>query len=455
MRPQTSVLITFITLLFCPLSSPATDWQAGAAKIKITPDKLMWMSGYGARNKPADGTLSDLYAKALAIEDPEGHRSLLITMDLVGIDRAVSLHVRTRLQEKHKLTRANIALCVSHTHSGPVVGSNLWDANTADETQYKLIREYTAVLEDKLVTLGDEAMAHLSPATAEWGIGQADFAKNRRNNVEAKVPELMLAGTLKGPIDHELPVLALRGASGELRAIVFGYACHATVLSGYEWCADWPGYAQSDIETAHPGAIALFVAGCGGDQNPLPRRKVELAKKYGQEAAAGVEAVLKGGSMKKVHGTLSNAYSEITLPFSPIPTRDQFTKQLQSKNVYEARLAKAMLAQLDQSQPIPATYPYPVEVWKVGPDLTWVILGGEVVVDYSLRLKKELGEKATWVSSYSNDVMAYIPSERVLKEGGYEGATSMIYYGHPSPWAPGIEEMIVGEVHRLSNELRK
>jgi hypothetical protein len=453
MRKMT--IFWMIALLSCSLSSFAADWKAGVAKVKITPDQPTWMSGYASRNKPAEGTLTDLYAKALALEDAQGHRALLITMDLVGIDRELSLRVRTQLQKTHKLSRGNIALSVSHTHSGPVVGNNLRVMMPLDEEQNKRIDEYTAVLEKKLIAVGDDAIARLAPATAEWAIGEAEFAKNRRNNSEAKIPELMLAGTLKGPVDHELPVLTVRGETGELRAVVFGYACHATVLSGYQWCADWPGYAQSEIEAAHPGAIALFVAGCGGDQNPLPRRKIELAQQYGHEAAGEVESVIESHSMNKIAGAFSGAYDEINLPFSPIPSRDELSKQTQSKNVYQQRLAKTLLAQLDRGQSIPTSYPYPVEVWKLGSDFTWVILGGEVVVDYSLRLKKELGDKKTWVSAYSNDVMAYIPSLRVLKEGGYEGATSMVYYGHPSSWGPEIEEMIVDEVHRLSDPTRK
>ena len=209
-----------LALLALALSSRASagDWKAGAAKVVITPEKFMWMSGYGGRNKPAEGKLTDLYAKALAIEDPAGHRSLLITLDLVGIDRELSRHVSSRLSAEHKLARGDVALCVSHTHSGPVVGYNLRTMYVLDDEQNKLIDQYTAALEEKLIALGNEAIKMLAPATAEWGIGQADFAKNRRTNVEAKIPELMLAGTLRGPFDHDLPVLALRGASGELRA---------------------------------------------------------------------------------------------------------------------------------------------------------------------------------------------------------------------------------------------
>jgi neutral ceramidase len=92
-----------------------------------------------------------------------------------------------------------------------------------------------------------------------------------------------------------------------------------------------------------------------------------------------------------------------------------------------------------------------VQVWSLGEQVTWVSLGGEVVVDYSKRIKKELaGDRTVWVTAYSNDVMAYIPSARVLKEGGYEGDSSMIYYGMATKWAPAIETKIVEKVKEFA-----
>jgi len=318
-----------------------------------------------------------------------------------------------------------------------------------DDAQNKLIDDYTAALEEKLVAVGNEAMAKLAPAMLEWGIGSAAFAVNRRANVEKNVPELLAAGkTLAGPVDHDLPLLVIRDSAGKPVSIVFGYACHATVLSGYAWSGDWPGYAQSEIERNNPGAVAMFVAGCGADQNPLPRRTVELAQSYGQKAATGVANAMKAG-LKKIDGELSAAYGEVELPFADLPTKEQWTSLLESKNSYEVRRAKLMLAQMEGNKPLPRTYPYPVQAWKLGPDLKWILLGGEVVVDYSLRLKREIG-KETWVSGYCNDVMAYIPSLRVLKEGGYEGGGSMVYYGLPAPWGPEVEERVVNEARRLA-----
>lgn len=249
-----------------------------------------------------------------------------------------------------------------------------------------------------------------------------------------------------------MPVLAARDAKGKLTGVIFGYACHATVMSYMKWSGDYPGFAMLDVEKANPGATALFFAGCGADQNPLPRRDVALAKKYGGMLAESVNAVL-AKPMTPLATEAAAAYREIALPLKEVPTREEFMKQAESKDKYIAARAKILLKQLDAGKDIPATYPYPIQSWRLGKDLSLVTLGGEVVVDYALRLKKDLGGNV-WVMGYANDVMAYIPSARVLKEGGYEGASSMIYYGLPSVWGEKVEELIVDEVARQVKQTR-
>jgi hypothetical protein len=419
------VLVVSLIAFFAPLIAAtvtAADWKAGVAKANITPKQLMWMSGYGARDKPAEGKLTDLWAKALVIEDPQGQQCAIVTLDLVGIGRDIAIPVRDAWKEKYKLDHAYTAICTSHTHCGPVVGRNLSAMYFLDETQTRLVDEYATELRDKLIALVGNAIKDLAPAELAWGNGRATFAVNRRNNKEPEVPRLIQEGKLAGPFDHDVPVLAVK-AGGKLKAIVFGYACHATVLSFYQWCADYPGFAQAALETAHPGAQAMFFAGCGADQNPLPRRTVELAQDYGQRLATAVEETLS--QLQPVTGGIKASYREIDLPLDRLPTRDELVAQTSSKDRYETLRAKMLLARLDAGESLRSTYPYPVQVWKLGDKLRWVLLGGEVVVDYSLRLKQELGEETTWAAGYTNDVMAYIPSRRVLLEGGYEGATAM------------------------------
>jgi hypothetical protein len=431
----------------------AATWKAGAAYVKITPDRPMWLSGYSSRTKPAEGTLLDLWAKALVLEDPDGRRVALVTMDLVGIPRDLSLAVRDDITRKHRLPRECVCLSVSHTHSGPVVGNNLSAMYFLDDAQQKLVDEYAKSLHEKLVAVVGTAIGNLAPAELARGNGHVTLAVNRRNNKEADVPKLRDLGQLKGPVDHDVPLLSVRDRDGRVKAVVFGYACHATVLSGYQWCGDYPGFAQAALEKAHPGAVAIFWAGCGADQNPLPRRSVELAEKYGEELARGVESVL-AAPMALVRGKLSAAYAEVDLPFADLPTRDKLVEDSTSKDRYVAARAKNLLQRIKDKGSLAGTYPYPVQAWQLGSDLTFVALGGEVVVDYALRLKKELGREDTWVAGYTNDVMAYIPSERVLKEGGYEGGGAMVYYGLPTVWGPKVEDVIVAAVHEQVKKVR-
>jgi hypothetical protein len=230
--------------------------------------------------------------------------------------------------------------------------------------------------------------------------------------------------------------------------VLFGYACHATVLDGYDWSSDYPGFAAAELEASHPRCTALFFAGCGAEQNPLPRRQVELAKQYGHDLAAAVDAVLER-TLERLEGNLMVQATEIELALSKVPTADQVNQDANSKDRFIASRARSFQAMLAASQPIPATYPYPIQLWQLGRKLTFITLGGEVVVEYALRLKGRYGADRTWVAGYTNDVMAYIPSRRVLSEGGYEGGGAMVYYGLPSPWAPSVEEDIAGAVDRL------
>ncbi len=464
---QLLVVLAFVGCISAARSQEAspTSWKAGVAKIVITPEMPMWMSGYADRNKPAEGKLHDLWAKALVLEDSKGNRGVLVTLDLVGIDRELSQSICRQIDKKYGLDRQGIILATSHTHTGPVVHSNLNVMYFLDKTQQQRVEDYAQTLEKKVVQVVGEALAKLAPAQLSWGIGAAHFAVNRRNNKEADVPRLKEEGKLKGPVDHDVPVLAVcdakragsvrSGATSDrrLRAIVCGYACHSTVLSFFQWSGDYPGFAQIELEKAHPGAVALFWAGCGGDQNPLPRRSVLLAQKYGNELADAVETVL-GKDMKLIASSLAATYTEIDLPFAELPTREQLVKDTESKDRYIANRAKLLLEKLSRAGRLKGNYPYPVQAWKLGPDLVWITLGGEVVVDYALRLKKEIDPGKTWVMGYANDVMAYIPSLRVLKEGRYEGGGAMVYYGLPTVWGPQVEERIVAAVHQQVKKLR-
>ena len=453
-RMLREALSIFVLLAITPLTGQAAEsWQAGSAKTSITPQQFIWMSGYGSRDHVAESKLTDLWAKALVLRDPLGNRAVLVTLDLVGIDRTLAATITRSLNQEYGFQRRQIAICTSHTHSGPVVGQNLAPLHYEQikAVEQKKVDQYVEQLHQKIVDVVGEAIKQMVPSQLTWGSGHCAVAVNRRTNSEKNVPQLRKQGLLKGPYDHDVPVLAVRDQQGELQTVVFGYACHATVLSFYQWSGDYPGFAQMAVEKAHPGAEALFFAGCGADQNPLPRRSVALAQSYGNRLAAAVEETL-AGTVRPVQGNLATYYEEVPLPLDTLPTTDEIKANLKSKSRHEVARARWLLRQIEAGQPLEKHYPYPIGTWKIGDTVAFVILGGEVVIDYALRIKM-LGSAAAprknvWVAGYSNDVMAYIPSRRVLREGGYEGGSSMVYYGLPALWAPELEAVIIATVKK-------
>ena len=432
----------------------APVWKAGVARAVITPEKGVWLAGYGSKRAP-DGKLHELWMKALALEDAAGHRVVLVTSDFQGVPKMMSDRVFAQLQRQFQLEREHVMVTFSHNHCGPRLGDDLVDYYPIEAEQVELVAEYTNQMVTKMVALVGEALAKLAPATLQFGEGKATFAVNRRNNREAEVPAMIANGTpFKGPVDHTVPILTVTRPDGRLDAILFGYACHPTTLNFMRWCGDYPGFAQLELEKNHPGATALFANTCGGDQNPLPRRSVELCERYGKMLAVGVEEGLKQ-PLKNVSGGIRTAFEMIDLPYLQVASREELEAASKDTNGVRARWAARMLLKLNAGEKFPPVYPYPVHAWRLGQELLWIGQGAETVVDYALRFKREFGP-GTWVFGYVDDMIAYIPSRRVWEEGGYEGGTFLYEYGRPAfRWAGDIEDRISAAVQKLVRQVRE
>jgi hypothetical protein len=439
-------LIAMTCLSLLAVNAHAENLRIGVGRANITPESPMWMAGYASRTEPSSGKLHDLWAKALVFEDTSGARAVIVTTDLIGISAQVAAATAAQVEEALGIPRERLMLTASHTHSGPVARDNLIGMYALDPEQEQRVNAYTEALPGRILEAVQDAVDSLAPGTLTWGIGHTDFAKNRRKYTTGGVTNDL---NPIGPVDHDVPVLAVRGEDGALKAVLFGYACHNTVLSGQEFCGDYAGFAQVHLEEMLPCTTALFVAGCAGDQNPLPRRSIHLAQLYGDMLGRAVRAVAEG-AMTPVHGPITAAYEAIPLSLTPAPSREEIEAQLSEENVYIQRRAKALLKTLDTEGKIAETYPYPIQVWRFASGLQLTALAGEVVVDYALRIKHEFPAERQFIIAYANDVCAYIPSLRVLREGGYEGCDAMVYYGFHGPWAPSVEEDIMAAVHRLA-----
>ena len=429
-------------------------WKAGTAKRIITPQKSIWMAGYGSRTAPAEGKQHDLLVRVLAIEDAEGHRGVIFASDLLGIPQGVYEEICSALKAKHGLDRSQILLHASHTHCGPALHHALLDIYPMNDEQKTDVAEYTKWLTTQIIETIGEAIGQLQPATLSRGIGYTDFAVNRRTNREPDVPTLREQNLLMGPVDHTVPLLAVHGVDKKLKAVFFIYACHNTTLSFQNWCGDYAGFAEMQLESQHPGALALFGMGCGADQNPLPRRTVELCQQYGKQLADEVESVLSQ-PLTPVPPKLEMRHAMIPLTMDPLPPASRLEKMAAEPASYIQRWASRLLNETKSGITHSHEYPFPIQAWRLGGDQLWISLGGEVVVDYALRIKAEFGDQ-TWVSAYVNDVMAYIPSKRVLLEGGYEGQSSMIVYGMPTErWSPDVEDRVMQGVTDVVKSLNR
>jgi hypothetical protein len=418
-------------------------WKAGVAKVNITPQQNIWMGGYAFRDHPAEGKITDLWAKALALEDADGQKAVIVTMDLVGISKELSDRIRHQLQAKLHLSNSQIILNTSHTHSGPVVGSLSSDIYNLNEEERKKVDEYANHLETKIINLVIEAFGQMKSVNISSGNGITRFQVNRHINVETA-----LTGTthLNGPNDYAVPVIKIVGGNNKIMAILFGYACHNTTLGLYKWSGDYAGFAQIELEKEFPGAIALFFQGAGGDQNPLPRGTVSKAIQYGKELAASVEAVV-AEEMKPLESQLAVTYSEIDLPFANrSPTKEELVQIINDSSAsaypsYLKRKAKTFLNTLEKGGTLMSSYPwYPVQVWNVGGQAIFTF-GGELTVGYTVHLKQIFGQDI-FVFGYSNNIMSYIPTTKMLTEGGYEVRSSPVF---TTPYASTVENIIISE----------
>lgn len=426
-------------------NGPAGLMDVGVARVDITPEGPIRLAGYGARPKSeSNGIIHRLYAKALALGSDAQQPSIFITVDLLGIPGHITAKLAESLSQKVGVDAAHLVICASHSHGAPEVGNamNILQYRGKNFSDSLLSREhlihiaqYAHQLEQKLEEVALAAMRDRRPAYVAWGQGQAGFAKNRRAQ--------------GGPVDPALPMLRVTDATGKLRAVLVNYACHGTTLDAgvNQVHGDWIAEAQKHIEANHPGATALVAIGCAGDSNPHPRGKLEHAVLYGKEIAANVDKLLTA-QLEPIVVPPVGRITWIKLPFAAVPSVPELIAQSE-ENTIKGYYSRRALERVARGQKIPEHLDYPVQTWTFGNSFAMVNLAGEVVVDYAVRLKNELGAEKLWVNAYANDVPCYIASKRIIGEGGYEAETSMYWYDKPSPFAVEVEDIIVQSVHDL------
>lgn len=432
-------------LVFLLISSTllGAEFKVGVGRKVITPQTPMWLSGYASRTKPATEVLQDLWVKAIVFEENPESRVIIVTTDLLGLSHGVSEAVAQRIIKKYGITRSQLLLNSSHTHSGPVVWPGLSVIFNLSSEDQALVARYSQKLTDDIVNAVDMAMSSRVPMNISYGNGSVGFAMNRRQPTSKGVINGL---NPDGPVDHDVPVIKVSTPDNKLKAVLFAYACHNTTSNTYLINGDYAGFAQIELEKSNPGVTAMFIMGCGADQNPQPRGTLELAEKYGKELAGAVQTVL-AGELHMVRSPIRTDYSIIDLEFLPFDP-SVYEKEIMNSDKYIQRRAQLMLEAYNKGWNI-SRFPYPIQAVRFGKDLTILALSGEVVVDYALWAKKNYAGENLLVAGYSNEVQCYIPTQKILEEGGYEPESSMIYYGLPGPFAANVQEKINKSISRV------
>ncbi len=422
----------------------------GTARIDITPEGPIRLSGYGSRTTETEQIGTRLYARALAIGSDAQRPAVLITVELIGIGEESSDVVAAALAARHGIERARLAICATHVHSGPAVSDVLPYMFSQDlpADQVERIACYTAGLRTKLIEVARQALADRQPARLAWSEGRADFAAQRRVIVDGQWKNFGV--TPGGSVDHALPVLRVTDEQGRVRAVFTSYACHCTTVDGRDNLVhhDWAGDAAQRVESAHAGAVALVAVGCGADANPNPRGLAHVTA-HG-EAIARELARLLAGPMRPLGPVTAANFRRIQLDLDHAVTREEVQARLAPGPRQQVNYpARKFMAQLDAGRALPVAVPYPMSTWMFGDQLAMVFLAGEVVSGYSLRLRRELDGARLWVNAYAHSVPCYVPSKAMFAEGGYEVEGSMDYYGWPTRLAIGTEDKVIGTVHEL------
>jgi putative membrane-bound dehydrogenase-like protein len=437
-------IVLFLFALSMTLTAVPLD--VGTARIDITPTEPIRLNGYGNRSQPSEGVEQKLWAKALAIGQDQP--AILITADLIGVPSWLTDRIANALQKSHGIAPASVAICATHTHTGPTVKGVLEDIFMAPipEDHRAAIDRYAIQLEKKLIQLAHTALNNRQAGNLAWGIGKAEFAINRRILKNGKWTGF--GENPDGPVDHSLPLMRITNANGKILALLVNYACHCTTLGGNfnRIHGDWAGEAAVRIEQNHPGINAMIAIGCGADANPKARGTFDSIPIHGQTIADEVERLLetKLTAITALPKTTQNA---IDLPLDPLPSKADWQKLADAKQRF-SYYGQKMLKQIAAGKKLQQSISYPISTWQFGDQLAMVFLPGEVVVDYSIRLKELFDADRLWINAYANDIPSYLASRRLYDEDGYEVDRSMWYYGKPVRLSKDTEELVLDEVTR-------
>lgn len=431
--------------------------KAGFARQKITPPVGTKMQGFGARDqeKGCEGVHDDIFARALFLEH-QGEQFLIMGFDLCFFGREEADRYRGALGRKLDLAPRQILLNTSHTHVGP--STALWPYAQGSGPD----RLYLAELETAMLRAATAARSVMRDATLWAGKTKTRLPLSRRKPDDKG--GVAWRPYPQGVICDNLPLCLFKDLAGHPIGLLYSVACHPSTINCWQISADYPG-VTSDLLDAYlglPEGGSLFLQGCGGDTKACVtgdgRDEIDVCWRPGNwadVAAAGrivadeAKSLLAAG-LQAVKPALCAQTVEMEWPLMPPPSRAELAALAAPSSSTSRRQfwARRQLELLDRGTPLRTAAAITLHGIQLGNGLRLIGLEGEAVADLGLLIERFYGGGITFALGYTDGAQLYLPSERMLVEGGYE-VGSYHEYGFPSRLAPGMEKILKDALESL------
>ncbi|MEM7383346.1 MAG: neutral/alkaline non-lysosomal ceramidase N-terminal domain-containing protein [Verrucomicrobiota bacterium] len=387
-------------------SAAASPIPVGVARVDVTPEEPLLLAGYGGRTAPFEGIDTRLWARALVVgkESPVA----IVVLDNCGVPEEVTRRVKQRLSRRG-FRPEQVVIAVTHTHNAPNLEGYapiVWAGRTTPEHDRKT-KAYTGQVVEKMEEAVVKALEAREPMSLEWAKGKVGFGGNRRVLKNGRWAGFGFQRS--GPVDHSLPVLAALDEAGQVKAVWANYACHCTCVGSRNHVGgDWAGFANDSMEKTFPHAVSLVTIGCGADVGPQPEGSPALANQHGRQIGKEVQRLLSGPTTSLREEPVA-VQRRIGLPLEKPAGANHWKKQLNEAEGFERERARSMLKRIETDGKLQSEVGYPLAAWTFGQDLAMVFLAGEVVVDYAVRLNRELDWSRLWVTAWANAMPATFP----------------------------------------------
>jgi len=418
--------------------------KIGVKKVAISPEFKVGLAGFASPDRKSEGIHDDISLSVLIMEH-SGKRSAIICADIIGFDMEIVKVLKNKIHQKFGFCEEEVFFNASHTHSGPqTLKYMLGIVGIAND-------DYLAFFNDKLLSAFEDALNDLEDAELYAAATKSDIGINRRKIVDGKT---LFAPNEEGQVDNH--VVVLKFCTGDkVKAILFNYACHPSILGTKYISADFPGYARRLIEDHFGnGIVAFFLQGCCGDirarimeDGRFKSGSWEDAEKMGKRLGQHVLDACEGSMPKIENVNISSTISHIQLPLESIPPREHYENMKNENGPGKKEWANKMLQNYEN---LKSSRAFTLQRISVNEKLMFIGMSGEVCSEYSLYARQAFNDGILVAAAYTNGTEGYIPTERMFGEGGYEPEDSYIYFSFPSKYDSSIERILKKEIKTLT-----